>query len=129
MRISDWSSDVCSSDLLNNREDHKVVEGICRVEQLVWRQADLDQAGFNALLCLGIECLIDSTQPSEVMIDEARTCESIIETPCLTGPQRLATAVTDRCIHFRFHVPVLIPFGASRTLKRDRKSTRLNSSH
>src|SRR3546814_6006796 len=94
MRISDWSSDVCSSDLLNNREDHKVVEGICRVEQLVWRQADLDQAGFNALLCLGIECLIDSTQPSEVMIDEARTCERSEEhTSELQSLMRISYAV------------------------------------
>src|SRR3546814_20648765 len=46
MRISDWSSDVCSSDLTESWEDFK--DGSARVEQVVYVGRDQHKA-----ICLG----------------------------------------------------------------------------
>src|SRR3546814_15264214 len=42
MRISDWSSDVCSSDLLNNVDDCTAVRGQARFDLAVNRRRPVD---------------------------------------------------------------------------------------
>src|SRR3546814_7012547 len=99
MRISDWSSDVCSSDLLAinldqlfetmDAEDHRTAEGAARLEPV------LDRG--------------QSVQRTKLVEHE----------PCAQGPRaRQGHEAVDGEVH---------PERQQRLV--DRKSTRLNSSH
>src|SRR3546814_5458912 len=52
MRISDWSSDVCSSDLCEGDMEAAIVEGLAGVEVDRTGQAALDQVGGRILVDL-----------------------------------------------------------------------------
>src|SRR3546814_9140851 len=56
MRISDWSSDVCSSDLANHRVAGLAVEGL-RERGHVRRRADRAEAGQGVLV--GLQALVE----------------------------------------------------------------------
>src|SRR3546814_8182642 len=45
MRISDWSSDVCSSDLPYHRPSDQAYSGSCLDGELWWRRGDQTSAG------------------------------------------------------------------------------------
>src|SRR3546814_7855234 len=51
MRISDWSSDVCSSDLRVKATGAKVLSSATTVEEAIW----LEQHGCDAIIAMGYE--------------------------------------------------------------------------
>src|SRR3546814_1041442 len=110
MRISDWSSDVCSSDLLDRQQ--QIAESLTLLE-LVRKAA---QAG------------------REIALLPGRTRENLEERhavdPDRIEPHRVAEARTGandtpRRVGFPQPVGALI----LKIAQQDRKSTRLNSSH
>src|SRR3546814_1465007 len=114
MRMSDWSSDVCSSDLVDRRQDHRDVE-------------------FLAGTCAG------NQQPRAVIAIavQPEVVERLVDSRCLA-----AIALCDLVLIARDE-PVRARFQRSSTDTQrvvmlallffldieDRKSTRLNSSH
>src|SRR3546814_8261546 len=112
MRISDWSSDVCSSDLLLDRlsvGDHRA-DASLRI-----KSGDACAAGANALgqSALGIKLELELTREIEV-------CEQLVLT--VIGGDHLAdlAVVEER--------PKPESVGAA-IVREDRKSKRLNSSN
>src|SRR3546814_3574435 len=53
MRISDWSSDVCSSDLAVTLEQHRQVEAVARRErEVAAKHRDVDRRGHGSIVAL-----------------------------------------------------------------------------
>src|SRR3546814_7504808 len=107
MRISDWSSDVCSSDLRKVARGHGRREGEGRLV------ARLVEAGHEAA---GVGCLELSEQPANLL---AADLVGIIERekPVRLRVDRAGVAGSE---------PI---FARRKRRGGDRKSTRLNSSH
>src|SRR3546814_4612877 len=101
MRISDWSSDVCSSDLLDRQRPAIVVERLRN-----------ETRNNNALLRLA---LAESQLPDA---DSQAAAKQHIE---MLGERFAATRTRGEATHRREEARYL--------LELDRKSTRLNSSH
>src|SRR3546814_6581362 len=110
MRISDWSSDVCSSDLRN----------------LSW----IGDFGWPRLGSRG------RSQDHVVSLEEGRHLEP--ESPDLAESLQVCGAGNSRpglqhrhqtAVDLAFPAPLLKKPGEARAEQRDRKSTRLNSSH
>src|SRR3546814_4529788 len=106
MRISDWSSDVCSSDLLARRIDARLDQPHIFIEDRV--------LGGDPEREDAVEPALDRRQ----LFEERAILVSELETG--HGLEALH-------VHARQFVPMekMIPLGES----LDRKSTRLNSSH
>src|SRR3546814_4718133 len=104
MRISDWSSDVCSSDLCWRRRDSCGGLHECQVELV------------HAVAELALE------QPELVGDACARRAGVVVAREEVPGP---ALVATEQPVHdtLRTRQPTARPGG------QDRKSTRLNSSH
>src|SRR3546814_2637730 len=101
MRISDWSSDVCSSDLL--RLDDNIGEP---------RQPGIDVVALAAKLKRGVVGFA-------VAMDRFRQCR-----------QRWGSEVLGQCLFSnRAPDPAIAVFKGMDAFEPDRKSTRLNSSH
>src|SRR3546814_1888125 len=108
MRISDWSSDVCSSDLLTFGQDPQ--------------KQEMDMAGMSW------EELIDQLRPLGEMMrnripEQLRNDPHVAQESLRLLLYGLARASSDALIGDRDH-PIFVP-----ELNIDRKSTRLNSSH
>src|SRR3546814_8223809 len=99
MRISDWSSDVCSSDL----------PSAC---------PGCDAEGTLAACGPGVERLAEEAR---VLFPQAR--QAMMTSDTLTGPESAAALV--RAVQAR-SIDLLI---GTQIVAKDRKSTRLNSSH
>src|SRR3546814_4715073 len=117
MRISDWSSDVCSSDLL-----HEMVRG--EIIKDGWDSAEVEDALSLCLACKG--CRRDCP----VSVDMA-TYKAEFRSHHYEHRRRPRSAYSMGFIHkaarLAEHAPWLANF-FTRT-PGDRKSTRLNSSH
>src|SRR3546814_1546769 len=106
MRISDWSSDVCSSDLAQ-------VAG--RAQRL-----GLSVLGIKALAETAVERILEhaaTVRPALVVADSIQTLWS-----------EMLTAAPGSVSQVRESAARLVRY-AKETGTRDRKSTRLNSSH
>src|SRR3546814_3453702 len=107
MRISDWSSDVCSSDLLDD------------VRRWL-RHADVElddrRAGTRAGIAHGDAGA--ARRDVEIRIAERRVAEAEAERECRRDVLCVVPAVAEQHAFAEMHV-----------LQQDRKSTRLNSSH
>src|SRR3546814_9758104 len=100
MRISDWSSDVCSSDLL------------------------LSDISCNALQqCLRLVLLGEKVFPSQLL--SMWTSSNAKARPAASAPARGAQNLSER----EREILECLVQGASNKLIADRKSTRLHSSH
>src|SRR3546814_1365133 len=101
MRISDWSSDVCSSDLLR-LEREKLVAGLRRLQSTARRLAGADER-------------VDRRAGAVDIADHARLhAQRIFKRPDAVFPARIG--IGDH-------------LGMVAGERTDRKSTRLNSSH
>src|SRR3546814_4813334 len=116
MRISDWSSDVCSSDLLLDAGEHLV-------DRLLRRQLVLHHAADGATpdvfgIHRGELVIVDELERHRRLLDELLVDDLAMR--IFRGPER----PLGRFLHHREPA-------AERALGigRDRKSTRLNSSH
>src|SRR3546814_1055622 len=103
MRISDWSSDVCSSDLNALKTHHHAVEKTVKVLQTV----------ADALPALGIVAAV---------LGVVKTMGSIDQPPAVLGGM-IGSALVGTFLG------VLLACCCSTASSIDRKSTRLNSSH
>src|SRR3546814_5787751 len=112
LRISDWSSDVCSSDLIVRRQP--------RVEAL--RQHLARGENLVAPLDIGSAALVRHGPRRGHDVDRRGR-------PCLIRPRRLRQA---RKVEGGLRTDprrARAPFGGELERQLDRKSTRLNSSH
>src|SRR3546814_8952899 len=107
MRISDWSSDVCSSDLHQPRDDERRAD----------RRTVDDPAGGGAMMA---ESLLPGEAP--VSLNEARGWLRLGATIDDAVVAQLVRAATNICEAF-IGQWLVVRDG------EDRKSTRLNSSH
>src|SRR3546814_3330841 len=106
MRISDWSSDVCSSDLverdrLRQRDDAELgrrIIGLADIADQAAGRGEVDEAARLLLAKIGRRGLRDVEDAGQIDLDDAL-------------PVLIAHLVPDR------------------VAQEDRKSTRLNSSH
>src|SRR3546814_5304567 len=106
MRISDWSSDVCSSDLTVDRDqDYYGADELCAVGRRRSRQVECVAAPVER----GVECNIAAQHVDVLLSDGANDLQPAVN--------RRAAATA------RGSLPV------ASGLPADRKSTRLNSSH
>src|SRR3546814_10404549 len=136
MRISDWSSDVCSSDLLagGNRIGNR---GFFH-EPTVLAEVPLDTAIMNEEP-FGPVALINQMPGEAAMVEEANRLPYGLAAYAWTSDparrMRLANAVEAGMIAFNAASVSAIdaPFGGVKWsgygLEADRKRTRLNSSH
>src|SRR3546814_9953331 len=108
MRISDWSSDVCSSDLLTLRSPFAHDEGV----------ADDARAGLQLGEQLRAQLLVQGFQQIEG--DDGRLLEIGLKE--ILVPE--ADEIVDTCLFC-----VRAGFSNADRVYVDRKSTRLNSSH
>src|SRR3546814_2395932 len=108
MRISDWSSDVCSSDLIGATLFHRTS-----------RRLSLTETGLH-LSERAARILAEAVAAEEAAHDEASSPKGTIRlaAPMSFGLLHVAPAVAD----FLEQYPAI-------TIDLDRKSTRLNSSH
>src|SRR3546814_9459287 len=122
MRISDWSSDVCSSDLRQRRQVKGIVgrdrQLAARNVRLVGRAAGRDQD-------------VLGTMSLAVDLDRVRIAQSRMTTdqPGAGVRQQLAVDAIDTRDLAILVVTQGRPVEAGRANRPDRKSTRLNSSH
>src|SRR3546814_3707167 len=133
MRISDWSSDVCSSDLVSVRPEIAAGPRVVAADDVALHPRDRELEGLGDLRhepppdpCLGgrtdlrlldhvilpplVAVVDDEHGPAPVVADEAR----------LLSPLRLVQAD---------QVPAELGLEDAGYDQEDRKSTRLNSSH
>src|SRR3546814_19967355 len=83
MRISDWSSDVCSSDLIDETDDAEIAEAIARLERQLVHAAAADRIVVRVL------------RPQLLIAEAAhRPAAASIETP--RGREALARRADDR---------------------------------
>src|SRR3546814_7927723 len=123
MRISDWSSDVCSSDLVSARQSDNVTQG--RVYQtIIQRERRGDYLGATVQVIPHVTdeikafALADSDDLDFVLCEIGGTVGDIESLPFMEAIRQLHNDLgRNRSIFV--HV----------TLVPDRKSTRLNSSH
>src|SRR3546814_3937258 len=101
MRISDWSSDVCSSDLARPKIDLTPIEAQCLAEA---RTAAHTEAVRGAKVI----------------------CALPLEGKILLGGHPDDAGLRDRR---QFEVRMVAPLAPGGVMQDDRKSTRLNSSH
>src|SRR3546814_4288579 len=105
MRISDWSSDVCSSDLVGERED--IITGVVKI-------SEISEDRRRTLLT------IEVGEAEDLVVLVKGGADSFVgKIVIVDGPQRLIFCADER--RFAFSIP--------NALSVDRKSTRLNSSH
>src|SRR3546814_10590441 len=127
MRISEWSSDVCSSDLLARR-DSRIAAAKQRLESemAAFRQAMGVQSGI-------VENVRDDAETLKAIVDRSQGAEGGLQAAQATN-QLLALAAKQQ---FQIQQPMAAQF-REQTFERakraqiereDRKSTRLNSSH
>src|SRR3546814_5338248 len=136
MRISDWSSDVCSSDLL---------------EPAAWRGLEVgigvdveDTDAFDAIIVdppvdrAGVETPVQVGDEDSLRIDARRAQAQIIAEDAAVRIGEVAVEADNRERAARHGVEPANPRGAPRNgdddlvgidARLDRKSTRLNSSH
>src|SRR3546814_2410972 len=115
MRISDWSSDVCSSDLLSVRLDH-VAHGERRTRGIVAREA-AHEADAIVVTAAAFEHVDAHLAPSRAAV---------------TAALRIADRAAERGAHAGFVALLEQRFRERANAEdqhQDRKSTRLNSSH
>src|SRR3546814_1272386 len=114
MRISDWSSDVCSSDLLYER--HNIIIAI--------RQATTDQL-VQSLCDHELDCVLGRASAAA---GRENLWHEVLYTqrPVLIGHDKLLQRLHGRRLDWRELATMdwILP-----SLATDRKSTRLNSSH
>src|SRR3546814_6931561 len=128
MRISDWSSDVCSSDLRQNALDLAAEVGVTR------RIDDIDPRRVRALMALRRPfdrgAFGENGDPA-LLFDVARIHRAFLDTLILAERPRLAEKLVDESGLAMIDVrdDGDIAQGHQKYLMGDRKSTRLNSSH
>src|SRR3546814_3437551 len=105
MRISDWSSDVCSSDL--------IVFGIFAAPRLPARQRDRTEPPFAAMVDAVVRGIVAACRMHYHIVRE----------------QRLDLGLVDRRRRQDAHARGMTLRVGDRQPFADRKSTRLNSSH
>src|SRR3546814_10256818 len=121
MRISDWSSDVCSSDLMRNR----LAECMWNDAGIVRDKAGLERAAVQLdelckeLLTLGVA---DGDRAYNLTWQDWLNLDSLLHVSQAIVQAALARE-DSRGAHFREDHPDV------HDLEKDRKSTRLNSSH
>src|SRR3546814_8594837 len=122
MRISDWSSDVCSSDLLRGRRQ---LRGGIGADPGAEREAHQDQWALRQALAqpVGEKYRVLGLATALIMQAFAATDAAEVEAQRVqpgflrTGRQGIDDLVAERTTHQRMR------------MAEDRKSTRLNSSH
>src|SRR3546814_2509528 len=125
MRISDWSSDVCSSDLL---DASPTTEVLIEESLLGWKEYEMEvvrDRNDNAI----IVCSIENVDPMGV-----HTGDSITVAPALTLTDKEYQIMRNASIAVLREIGVEtggsnVQFAVNPKDGRDRKSTRLNSSH
>src|SRR3546814_6832891 len=115
MRISDWSSDVCSSDLLPMSRAHNFAAGPAALPEPVLRQAQAELLEWGDARA----SIAEISHRSPEFMQVAAEAEADL--------RRLLSIPDDYAVLF-------LPGGATThqalvALNLDRKSTRLNSSH
>src|SRR3546814_7904625 len=108
MRISDWSSDVCSSDLIRLR--HRI-DPDARRAAAYQRRVGLERARHRFQLAPKV----DQQAIAIVAVEEVIFCENIVEAAHGRASDRFARRGKGKAV--------------PSCLRVDRKSTRLNSSH
>src|SRR3546814_4365999 len=109
MRISDWSSDVCSSDLGNIASARAQMRGLPVLSCNAWGMAYGALAMIALALVGGAPFAFDTALPYVASLLYLALCGSVIA--------------------FGAYLTLLGRIGADRAAYADRKSTRLNSSH
>src|SRR3546814_5915308 len=118
MRISDWSSDVCSSDLESLTQVHLRAKrlGLTRLDLPVLAETGVEQ----------IIAQLQAVQPALVVIDSIQTLytDTLDSAPGSVSQLRECSAQLVRFAKSSQTAVVLVGH-----VPKDRKSTRLNSSH
>src|SRR3546814_5385807 len=126
MRISDWSSDVCSSDLYDMgqkipdaqyREIRYFIGDVRDVDRLEMAMRRVDYVVHAAALK---HVPIAEYNPFECVRTNIDGAENVVKAAIRSGVTKVIALSTDKAAH-----PINL-YGAT---KLDRKSTRLNSSH
>src|SRR3546814_2910917 len=118
MRISDWSSDVCSSDLIQDKPGGQCAE--LYPEKPIYDIPALPVVTGGEL----VDRLLKQAEPFEPVFHLGQMAEKLER---LDNGHWLMT--TDQGQAIEAPVIVIAAGGGSFVPKRDRKSTRLNSSH
>src|SRR3546814_4011109 len=144
MRISDWSSDVCSSDLLTMAARWYIVHVYSKVEKKV-AQASREAAAQKGMSDLFEEVLV----PTEEVVEVRRGQKVNAERKFFPGYVLAKMEMTDETYHLVKNTPKVTGFLSSggkpspitdaeaqrianqvkEGVEQARKSTRLNSSH
>src|SRR3546814_1212084 len=122
MRISDWSSDVCSSDLTEGELRHLVGTGVSAAAIWYLRE-NLDRAGFPNVRIVASSGF--TPEKCHVMA-LAQAPVDIIGTGSFLPQRWTETYATADIVDYGGTASVKV---GREFLLRDRKSTRLNSSH
>src|SRR3546814_5709879 len=144
MRISDWSSDVCSSDLgLCHSDIHQVRSEWAGTQypcvpghEIVGRvsAAGAEAAGFQVGDLVGVGCIVDSCKQCEECAEGLENyCNHMVgtyngRTPDAPG-WTLGGYSQQIVVHQRYVLRIRHPEEQLAAVAPDRKSTRLNSSH
>src|SRR3546814_9651430 len=117
MRISDWSSDVCSSDLLRHAV---ILGGVSQGPQVraLSRGVDILIATPGRLMDLLNQRHVRLDKVSHLVLDEA---DRMLDMGFIRDVRKIVAAIPAR--------PHSLLFSATMPTEVDRKSTRLNSSH
>src|SRR3546814_1435560 len=113
MRISDWSSDVCSSDLRTNVWTYAGANAFGRT-----RDADLEAHPTVKNLAMVADAILDCSNPKGIILD-----------PFAGSGTTLVAAHKTRRLGYGIELDPIYCDVILARLQKDRKSTRLNSSH
>src|SRR3546814_8575241 len=123
MRISDWSSDVCSSDLLRHAV---ILGGVSQGPQVraLSRGVDILIATPGRLMDLLNQRHVRLDSVSHLVLDEA---DRMLDMGFIRDVRKIVGALPPRRHSLLFSATM--PADVAKLAAEDRKSTRLNSSH
>src|SRR3546814_8297633 len=90
MRISDWSSDVCSSDLIQTRQPHAVL--LASRKGMTGHVFEPAQSHFGKCMPYRLAAgrLVQRTEPGEILL----SCQQALDASSMADPQQVACQFT-----------------------------------